>query len=174
MGKLKKLFCGVNNNLRNMSKHICDVGNKAFNLIELGLVIMILAILMYTVIPTGELQDTAKLMSLAKKVQTIYSAAQSCLLAHGMYSYEPCADTDTLRDYLPAAAKEDEEEFWSTPWGGEIDLEEEYGGGSLKITIDLGDIPPDTGVPYGERLAKFLQGSAKEIEYSDDEVTVIY
>jgi type II secretory pathway pseudopilin PulG len=149
-------------------------GAGGFNLIELGLVIMILAILMYTVIPTGELQDTAKLMSLAKKVQTVYTAAQSCMLAHGMYTYEPCADENTLVKYLPAAAKEDKEEFWKTPWDGKITLDTEYGGSSFKITIDLGQIPKDTDVSYGDRLAKFLQGSAKEIKPSDSKVEVIY
>lgn len=154
--------------------------NKGFTLIEIALVILILAILMYLIVPTGGLRDTARVQAVAKKIETIYISAQDCMIKHGGFGFSECGNNNALLAYLPSSARDDRDNtFWSTPWSNgsqAITISTEDGGGTLVISVDLSNAPQAVGdePPISEQVAKYLQAKAKEVTYSDANVTVKY
>lgn len=157
------------------------VNNKGFTLIEIALVILILAILMYLIVPTGGLRDTARVQAVAKKIETIYISAQDCMIKHGGFGFNECGNNNALLPYLPASARDMAEgnNFWSTPWSNgsqAITVSTEDGGGTLVISVDLSSAPTSTGnePSVAEQIARYLQAKAKDVQYSDANVTVKY
>ena len=158
--------------------------NAGFTLIEIALVILILAVLMYLIVPTGGLRDTARVQSLAKKIEIIYISAQDCMIRNGGYDFKQCSSNEQLLPYLPYAARdtntENADEFWSTPWSnGDSAITVSQAAddaGSIQIAIDLTGAPTPQGdePSIGSQLASYLKAKAKNVEYTDTSVTVTY